>query len=195
MATAVSTDNESREGRALANERKQSGLIVLLCALVWSLPAAASGVYKWVDAQGKVHYSERAPSSGDNVPIRTAPPSSNSEPELSQGESVRGADGNCLTIKCVADEMEQSRLQREAEYAKQRAINDSHARPPKRAAATELPPQGPLYSDEYMRTQCLHGQCAGVSRRDCDDVQKLRQCARFQQSDREEYQRRHPGAY
>lgn len=179
----------------MANERKQSGMMMLLWVLVLPLPAAASGVYKWVDEQGKVHYSQQAPSSGDNVPIRTPPPSTNNEPDLSQGESVRGADGNCLTIKCVADEMEQSRLQREAEYAKQRAVNDSQARPPKQAGAAELPPQGPLYGDEYMRTQCLHGQCSGLSRRDCDDVQKLRQCARFQQGVREDYQRRHPGAY
>ena len=179
----------------MANERKQSVLIILLCALVWSLPAGAAGVYKWVDAQGNVHYSERAPSSGDNVPIRTAPAGTDNEPELSQGESVRGADGNCLTIKCVADDMEQSRLQREAEYAKQRAINDKEAQPKKHAGAAELPPQGPLYGDEYMRTQCLHGQCSGLSRRDCDDVQKLRQCGRFKQGLREDYQRRHPGAY
>lgn len=162
--------------------------------MVLPLRAVASGVYKWVDDQGKVHYSEQAPATGDNVTLRTAPPSTNKEPELSQGESVRGADGNCLTIKCVADEMEQSRLQREAEYAKQRAINDSQARPQKPVGAAELPSQGSLYSDEYMRTQCLHGQCAGVSWRDCDDVQKLRQCAQFQQGAREVYRREHPGA-
>lgn len=178
----------------MRNERKKSTLIVLLVAMVLPLQVAASGVYKWVDDQGKVHYSEQAPATGDNVTLRTAPPSTNKEPELSQGESVRDADGNCLTIKCVADEMEQSRLQREAEYAKQRAINDSQARPQKRVGAAELPPTGSLYSDEYMRTQCLHGQCAGVSWRDCDDVQKLRQCAQFQQGAREVYRREHPGA-
>lgn len=178
----------------MRNERKKSTLILLLVAMVLPLQVAASGVYKWVDDQGKVHYSEQAPATGDNATLRTAPPSTNKEPELSQGESVRDADGNCLTIKCVADEMEQSRLQREAGYAKQRAINDSQARPQKPVGTAELPPTGSLYSDEYMRTQCLHGQCAGVSWRDCDDVQKLRQCAQFQQGAREAYRRKHPGA-
>lgn len=178
----------------MPDERKKSAVVALLCAMVVPLQVGASGVYKWVDEQGKVHYSEHAPSSGGKAKMRVAPPSTNNEPEVSQGESVRGADGNCATIKCMADEMEQSRLQREAEYARQRALNESQARPQKRVNAGELPPQGPLYSDEYMRTQCLHGQCAGVSGRDCDDVQKLRQCARFQQGMRETYQREHPGA-
>lgn len=171
--------------------------LVLVWAMTLPLQAAAAGVYKWVDEKGKVHYSERAPSGGDNAKVRTAPPSANSEPEVPQGESVRGADGKCLTIKCMADEMEQSRLQREAEYARQRAINESQARPQKKTTAAgpgALPPQGTLYTDEYMRTQCLHGQCPGLSSHQCEDVQKLRQCAMSQQAKREAYRQQHPGA-
>ena len=35
-------------------------LVVLACALVLALPAAAQ-VYKWVDKDGKIHYSDKPP--------------------------------------------------------------------------------------------------------------------------------------
>lgn len=45
---------------------------VILAA--WSLPAVAGNIYKWVDAQGNVHYSDR-PGAGNarRIPLHAAP--------------------------------------------------------------------------------------------------------------------------
>ncbi|MGH8560929.1 MAG: DUF4124 domain-containing protein, partial [Nevskiales bacterium] len=56
----------------------QEGLSVyrlFLAMLVLAIPAFASAeLYKWVDADGQIHYSERAPSEGPYETVRPAPP-------------------------------------------------------------------------------------------------------------------------
>ena len=152
---------------------------IILCAAVLGITVpsigVASGVYKWVDKNGKVHYSQHAPAKDGVTKLKTPPQrpdGADSEPGYSQGESVRGPDGKCLTIKCRADEMEAARLKRYREYDRQRAENQRHIQ--KKSNSTQ-----PLISDAYMngvRTQCLHGRC-GSSTRNCDDMAVLRQCA------------------
>jgi len=36
-------------------------LLILIAALTWQLPAAAEELYRWVDADGKVHFGDRPP--------------------------------------------------------------------------------------------------------------------------------------
>lgn len=164
--------------------------IVALCLAI-TIPSVslAASVYKWVDKNGKVYYSESPPPKGETSKVKIPPPSANDEPVISQGMSVRDPDGKCLTIKCIADEMETSRLARERSYVKQRAENE-RVMQPKTESAPQWPPQDPLYSDGYMRTQCLHGQC-GSDTRDCEDINKLRECAAMQRAQRDFYQENH----
>lgn len=171
------------------------GSVVLSVVVFVPIVVAAAGVYRWVDDNGKVHYTQTPPSTGDTTKIKAPPAGSDDAPPVSPSDSVRGADGNCLTIKCMADEMESARLQREGDYARQRAENERHLQ--KKQVQTEpqrqAGPPGSLYSDEHMRTQCLHGQC-GSDTRDCDNVQRLRECAATQAAQRQHYQeRKHSG--
>lgn len=45
--------------------------LILLCAV---LPATASGLYRWVDAEGRVHYTQTPPPQGTFEPLAPAPP-------------------------------------------------------------------------------------------------------------------------
>ena len=36
-------------------------IVLLIIALAWQLPAAAEELYRWVDADGKVHFGDRPP--------------------------------------------------------------------------------------------------------------------------------------
>ena len=40
---------------------KRRLLWILLPTLAWQLPASADGLYRWVDADGKVHFGDRPP--------------------------------------------------------------------------------------------------------------------------------------
>ncbi|GAA5179536.1 hypothetical protein GCM10025771_21810 [Niveibacterium umoris] len=56
-------------------------LIAILCCAA-ALPALA-GVYKWVDANGKVHYSDQPPPSADASSVSITRPSGVTAPETS----------------------------------------------------------------------------------------------------------------
>lgn len=51
---------QPRSGRRLL-------LVLLLCVASAAGPAAAAGVYKWTDAQGNVHFSDKPPPGGDKA--------------------------------------------------------------------------------------------------------------------------------
>lgn len=60
-------------------------LILLVAIFLWSLPLAAE-VYRWVDAQGVVHYSDTAPRQGaEQLKVRSA----RSDPERIAAERKR----------------------------------------------------------------------------------------------------------
>lgn len=150
-----------------------SVIYVLILGLGASIPylAVAAGVYKWVDKDGKVYYSQTAPREKASSKVKTQAAPSGAESQLPQGESIRGDDGECLTIKCMADEMETDRLKREGEYAKRHAENEN--------AAKKKPQDGSPNSTvsagekDQLRKLCLNGSI-GPSTRDCDDIDKLR---------------------
>lgn len=56
---------------------KQVLLFVLLAGFAAAASAAATGVYRWVDAEGKVHYSDvppaEQPQQAERVTVRTTP--------------------------------------------------------------------------------------------------------------------------
>jgi len=71
LAQRIRTDR--RPGTALA-QRLALAAVVAAASLWLAAPAAASAVYKWVDPQGHVHYSDRPPPpEGKLLSIEDAP--------------------------------------------------------------------------------------------------------------------------
>lgn len=147
--------------------------LMVLCALFASVGVCnAAGVYKWVDDTGKVQYSETPPAQRESEQMNYVPSSGASE-SLPQGESLRGADGQCLTVKCMADEMEAARLQRERDYARQRAENERAAHQTARPVKSKEKSQSAL--DDHLRENCRRGLFYGAdSHVSCDDIVALR---------------------
>lgn len=53
----------------------QRTLLVLVLVLAAPLTLSAAGVYKWVDSEGKVHYSDRPGNvAAEQVPLKVSPP-------------------------------------------------------------------------------------------------------------------------
>lgn len=90
-----------------------------LCAVLACAPALAQ-VYKWVDANGVTHYSEKPPENGQakEVPLREASPaSSNPKPASSASEQERAFKQRQL-----------AREQAEAKAEKDKAANDAQCK-------------------------------------------------------------------
>lgn len=60
-------------------KRTREAVFLALLFLGMALPAYA-GVYKWVDENGNVHYSEQPPKAGDHTQLRAQPAESNPQP-------------------------------------------------------------------------------------------------------------------
>lgn len=91
------------------------GAKLLAASVVWGcLASASAGVYKWTDADGRVHFGDRPPSSAAAEPIAVVPPTS-----LGSGHTGGSStDG----IRSLADQLEQERLAREQNQAEQSRI-------------------------------------------------------------------------
>lgn len=140
-----------------------------------STSAVAEKVYRWVDQDGKVHYSQTAPGAGatsEKAITTTAPPRADSATEP---EPERNERGECLTVKCMADQMEADRLKRERGYAEQRAKNE---RALQKKPGTGWPPKPPTTlsaRDKELQHNCRRGLFYGSnSKIDCDDMDALR---------------------
>ncbi len=145
-------------------------------AVVASNGALADKVYRWVDQDGKVHYSQTKPDAAvtNERSFATTPaPTPDATPE-SQPE--RNQRGECLTIKCMADEMEADRLKRERGYAAQRAKNEQAL---KKKAETKAAPKTaavPLNEhDKELQHNCKRGLYYGTNTKiNCDDMDAVR---------------------
>lgn len=137
------------------------------CALCGATSVvAADSLYRWVDRNGEVHYSQTAPLETPATETRIKIQKS-SAPAKPQAE--RDDNGNCLTIGCLADQMEADRLAREREYARQIAEHQRAAR----RETTEPAATNPL--DDHLRENCRNGLFYGPSSKvDCDDIAGLR---------------------
>ena len=90
--------------------------ILAVSLLFLAIPAVAADIYRWVDENGTVHYSNGAPPSGvkatkidvDTEPVRVAP----------------AYNAECYTVRCQGERLEQRlalREQAEARFAAERA--------------------------------------------------------------------------
>lgn len=157
---------------------RRARFMVLCLAVLFPGILAAAGVHKWVDKDGKVHYSQAAPKEKPSTEsqVRVSRPPSGSD--VSEPQPERGENDECLTIKCMADQMEADRLERERGYAQRRAENERAARK-KPADGTKMGVGSKSHDtplDEHLRENCRKGLYYGsTSKVDCNDVAKLRQ--------------------
>jgi len=119
--------------------------LVLLILLTITAPAAAQ-IYRWVDAQGRVNFSNTNPPQGVKATVvdpnaKEAPPSAGST--------------ECYTIRCQGERMEERERKREAELARAVAA---------RAAAEPRPARG-LEFRKYISIQrgMSEGELLGIA--------------------------------
>ena len=101
------------------------GLFFLL-VLVFATGALAQ-IYRWVDAGGRVHFSNTAPPQGVHATVVDA--------NAKEGAPAPGST-ECYTIRCKGERMEERQRKREAEIEK--AAAERAAAEPRRARGLEF---------------------------------------------------------
>ena len=96
-------------------------ILVLFCYM--SVPATAQ-IYRWTDRDGRTHFSNVAPPQGVKATIV--------DPNAKEGPPAPES-GECYTIRCQGERMEERQRQREAAEARESA---------ERAAAAAKQPRG-----------------------------------------------------
>jgi hypothetical protein len=100
--------------------------VLLLVLFAAAVPASAQ-IYRWVDASGRVNFSNTAPPQG--VRATVVDPNAREVPPAAQSTE-------CYTIRCQGERMEERERKREAELAK--AMAERAAAEPKRARGLEF---------------------------------------------------------
>ena len=135
---------------------RRCGALMLLCVLPLSAVSADAAIYRWVDAQGRVHYGDAttAPRSAEAVPRRGAdapagaasavdptelpvaelPPTEQScEQAQAQYDAYRGADQivetDSLGVERTMDGAQREQLLARAEMRVSRACGDAAVTP------------------------------------------------------------------
>ena len=97
-------------------------------------PLATAQIYKWVDDQGQVRYSDQAPDAVADVELLA-------QDRLSYASGEDSAE-RLAQIRAVADRLSAERKEREAQRQAERAL------PPPAALQVEQPPL--VYAPEYL---------------------------------------------
>lgn len=85
--------------------------LAVTALLMFSVLASAE-VYRWVDADGRVHFSDRAPASSDNVETLLLP-----EVEAEPGQDDTTLEQSLARQKRLVQILEEERLERETKKA------------------------------------------------------------------------------
>lgn len=96
----------------------------VLLALLFAATPVMAQVYRWVDEKGTVHYSNAAPPAG----VKATVVDPDGKPGAPSAES-----GECYTVRCQGERLEQRLARREASEARDYA---------ERIANTPRPPRG-----------------------------------------------------
>lgn len=151
----------------------RTGRLMLLIAAV-GLLAAESEIYKWVDEEGNVHFSDTPPENVEveEVHIDVTPPSGDASTErlLQQAERTRERLAAEREARALADEAAASHREedsRDCKYARQQMIS--------------LQQNLPVYRDETgkFRTRSLYDVYEG-EREYLDDAQRAQEVVRVQ---------------
>jgi hypothetical protein len=120
-------------------------LLVILALIAAATPAAAQ-IYRWTDAQGRVHFSNSTPPPGVKATVVDA----SAKEALPAPESAE-----CYTIRCQGERMEERQRRRDEHDAKAAA---------ERAALTPKPPRG-LEFRKYISIQrgMSEGELLGIA--------------------------------
>jgi hypothetical protein len=120
-------------------------LLVLPFLLAVTLPASAQ-IYRWVDSEGRVNFSNSAPPQG--VRATVVDPNVKEAPPAAQS-------AECYTIRCQGERMEERERKREAELEREAAA---------RAAAAPKRPRG-LEFRNYISIQrgMSEGELLGIA--------------------------------
>ena len=86
--------------------------LIILSATVAG--TASADVYKWVDEQGQVHYSQQAPESAPAELIKTPPP-----PAVDPAQAQREVDALIAQQKAAEQEKQQAQQQAEQQAAQE----------------------------------------------------------------------------
>jgi hypothetical protein len=119
---------------------------LLLIVAVLAAGSAAAQTYRWVDQNGKVHYSNIQPPKG--VQATVVDPDSKAGPPAAES-------GECYTIRCQGERMEERQRRRDAEDARISA---------ERAAQAAKQPKG-LDFRKYISIQrgMTEGELLGIA--------------------------------
>lgn len=119
--------------------------LIFLVLFTATVPASAQ-IYRWIDANGQVHFSNTAPPQGVNATVvdpnaKEVPPAPDST--------------ECYTVRCQGERMEERQRRREAEIEKAAA---------ERAAAAPKPYRG-LEFRKYISIQrgMTEGELLGIA--------------------------------
>lgn len=94
---------------------------LLCCILLMALPVSANEIYRWIDDNGVVHYTDRPREGAERLTIRTASPttpapSSSPAPRGEQGELMAEPDAEkteeVRSANCTSSRERLARLQR-----------------------------------------------------------------------------------
>lgn len=158
--------------------------------------AFAEKIYRWVDQNGKVHYSQTKPdTAATSERSFVADPAPTPEAAPAEPEPERNQRGECLTIQCMADDMEAERLKRERGYAEQRAKNERVLQKKTETKTLKTPSTPISEHDKQLQHNCKRGLYYGTnSKIDCDDMGAVR--AEWKkhydrEMSRRDYQQRH----
>ena len=118
---------------------------LFLALAVVSLTASAQ-IYKWTDAQGKTHFSNVAPPQGVKATVV--------DPNAKEGAAAP-ASGECYTIRCQGERLEERQRRREEAEARESAD---------RASAAAKQPRGLEFS-RYISIQrgMSQGELLGIA--------------------------------
>lgn len=141
--------------------------LIFLLFLGWGALASASGVYKWVDEQGQVHYGERPPARSQAQELRLKSSAPAAAPM--QDEAAR-KDNEQRLLRAFEEEREQKKAQEQQsrEEQAQRERNCALARDRQRRVQNA----GSLYNldDKGNRITLSESERAAAEQRAQQDV-------------------------
>ena len=121
-------------------------LRVVAFALIFFAGNACAQIYRWVDANGRVNFSNATPPAGVQATVV--------DPNAKEGRPSAEST-ECYTIRCQGERMEERQRRRDADEAKSAA---------ERAATAPRPPRG-LDFRNYVRIQrgMTEGELLGIA--------------------------------
>lgn len=107
-----------------SNARMPAGRLLLAIGILWSPVVVHADIFKWVDANGQVHFGDAPPKQVQASAVQLKPSSSPSTPEAVPALT----DAQIMARQQqFTSQLEKERLQREAQLAQQKKRKDQLA--------------------------------------------------------------------